>query len=93
MTCTFLPKTQTNIPMRSTTESSVCNPHLAFMPVFLFRAKRISYLPLVAQLEPSGTNWIKTKEKFAFREKICKWKTGDREDGARNRIRIKDRKS
>jgi hypothetical protein len=25
---------------------------------------------------PSGTNWIKTKENFASREKIRKWKTG-----------------
>jgi hypothetical protein len=24
----------------------------------------------------TGTNWIKTKEKFASREKIRKWKTG-----------------
>jgi hypothetical protein len=24
----------------------------------------------------SGTNWIKTKENFASREKIHKWKTG-----------------
>jgi hypothetical protein len=35
---------------------------------------------LVSQLEPSGTNWIKTKENFASREssreKIRKWKTG-----------------
>jgi hypothetical protein len=31
---------------------------------------------LVSQLEPSGTNWIKTKEKFASRVKIRKWKTG-----------------
>jgi hypothetical protein len=30
----------------------------------------------VSQLEPSGTNWIKTKENFASREKIRKWKTG-----------------
>jgi hypothetical protein len=33
-------------------------------------------LSLVSQLEPSGTNWIKTKENFASREKIRKWKTG-----------------
>jgi hypothetical protein len=43
-----------------------------------FRAKRIFHLSLVSQLEPSGTNWIKTKEKFASREKIRKWKTGFR---------------
>ena len=49
------------------------------MPVFLFRAKRIFYLPLVSQLEPSGTDWIRTKEKFTFREKIRKWKTGFKE--------------
>jgi hypothetical protein len=41
-----------------------------------FRAKRIFYLSLVSQLEPCGTNWIKTKEKFASREKIRKWKSG-----------------
>jgi hypothetical protein len=33
-------------------------------------------LSLVSQLEPSGTNWIKTKEKYASREKIRKWKSG-----------------
>ena len=43
-----------------------------------FRAKRIFHLSLVSQLEPSGTNWIKTKEKFASREKIREWKTGFR---------------
>jgi hypothetical protein len=31
---------------------------------------RIFHLSLVSQLEPSGTNWIKTKENFASREKI-----------------------
>jgi hypothetical protein len=31
---------------------------------------------MVSQLEPCGTNWIKTKEKFASREKIRKWKSG-----------------
>ena len=41
-----------------------------------FRAKRIFYLSLVSQLEPCGTNWIKTKAKFASREKIRKWKSG-----------------
>jgi hypothetical protein len=39
---------------------------------------------LVTQLEPSGTNWIKTKEKFASREKIRKWKTGLRLDQRRS---------
>jgi hypothetical protein len=34
---------------------------------------------LVSQLEPSGTNWIKTKEKFPSRENIRKWKTGLKE--------------
>ena len=44
-----------------------------------FRAKRIFHLSLVSQLEPSGNiNWIKTKEKFASREKIREWKTGFR---------------
>jgi hypothetical protein len=33
---------------------------------------RIFHLSLVSQLEPSGTNWIKTKENFASREKIRK---------------------
>jgi uncharacterized pyridoxal phosphate-containing UPF0001 family protein len=39
--------------------------------------RRIFRLSLVSQLpEPSGTNWIKTTEKFATLEKICKRKTG-----------------
>ena len=47
----------------------------AGFPCEFFGAKRIFHLSLVSQLEPSGINWIKTKEKFASREKIHKWKT------------------
>jgi hypothetical protein len=53
------------------------NPPLCrFSTCEFFRAKRIFHFYLVSQLEPSGSNWIKTKEKFASREKIRKWKTG-----------------
>jgi hypothetical protein len=49
-----------------------------------FRAKRIFYLSLVSQLEPCGTNWIKTKEKFASSEKIRKWKSGLKMNNAKS---------
>jgi hypothetical protein len=53
------------------------NPPLSwFSTGEFFRAKRIFHLSLVSQLQQFGTNWIKTKEKFASREKIRKWKTG-----------------
>jgi hypothetical protein len=43
---------------------------------------------MVSQLEPSGTNWIKTKENFASREKIRKWKTGFSIKTFRNAINL-----
>jgi hypothetical protein len=39
-------------------------------------SREAKHLSLFSQLEPSGTNWIMTKENFASREKIRKWKTG-----------------
>jgi hypothetical protein len=49
---------------------------LALSRFSYLRAKRIFYLSLVSQLGPCATNWIKTKVKFASREKIRKWKSG-----------------
>jgi hypothetical protein len=43
--------------------------------VFWHTVLRIFHLSLVSQLEPSGTNWIKTKENFASREKISQVET------------------
>jgi hypothetical protein len=48
----------------------------AGFPLDNFFARSNFHLSLVSQLEPSGTNWIKTKENFASRKKIRKWKTG-----------------
>jgi hypothetical protein len=54
-----------------------------FKPVFhlrIFSREANFSFVFVSQLEPSGTNWMKTKENFASREKIRKWKTGLRPD-------------
>jgi hypothetical protein len=52
--------------------------HTSLMPVFhlgiFSREANLSLASLATG--PCGTNWIKTKEKFASREKIRKWKTG-----------------
>jgi hypothetical protein len=62
--------------MRSATFETGLKPVFHLRIFSRFCAKRIFHLSLVSQLEPSGTNWIKTKENFASREKIRKWKTG-----------------
>jgi hypothetical protein len=50
------------------------------MPVFHLRIfSREANFSFVFGLS-TGTNWIKTKENFASREKIRKWKTGFRSE-------------